>query len=66
VNTVPTVDPNDAQVYADMFDKDVLNNVFGFQSGLIINIIPGQLYFYGFYSSDVKFKSGKIIAIPAK
>ena len=44
--------------------KDVLLDVIDFSCGKLIDIKPGQIYFYGFISTNGYFKSGKIIAMP--
>ena len=72
-NKVPVADPNDIEAakYAlrdsesDGGDrKDVLLDVVDINCGLLININPGQIYFYTFMSGGGNFKSGKIIAMP--
>jgi len=72
-NKVPVADPNDIEAakYAlhdsesDGGDrKDVLLDVVDISCGLLININPGQIYFYSFMSGGGNFKSGKIIAMP--
>ena len=62
--TVPSADPNDVEVFADMYNNDVLSNVTNYNSGKLIDIIPGQTYIYGFYTTDKVFKSGKIRCLP--
>ena len=73
VTKVPVADPNDIEVakYAlkDNEDdggqgKDVLLDVIDLSCGLLIDINPGQIYFYAFVSSGGYFKNGKIIAMP--
>ena len=59
--SVPSADPNDVKVFTDMYDNDVLSDVTNYNSGKLIDIIPGQIYFYGFYTTDKVFKSGKIM-----
>ena len=72
-NQVPTADPNDAELVNDLVTDTRLNDVIDTRSGLIIDIIPGQIYFYTFLYGDKtivqmlkgdtakKLKSGKII-----
>ena len=63
--TVPVSDPNDVEVISDADNKDRLNKVIDERSGLIIDILPNQIYFYSFYSQGKKkIKSGKFIAVP--
>ena len=73
VNEVPVADPNDIETakfsLKDSEDeggqgKDVLLNVIDFSCGLLVNINPGQIYFYSFISGGKRIKSGKIIAMP--
>ncbi len=70
---VPVADPNDIEVAKSAFKdneedggqgKDVLLDVIDFSCGKLIDIKPGQIYFYGFISTNGYFKSGKIIAMP--
>ena len=72
-NKVPVADPNDIEAakYAQRDSesdggdrKDVLLDVVDISCGLLININPGQIYFYSFMSGGGNFKSGKIIAMP--
>lgn len=62
--TVPAADPNDVIVFQDVHNKDVFSKLIGDKTCKYIDIIPGQIYFYGFYTSEKKFKSGKIICMP--
>ena len=73
---VPTADPNDIEMVDDIVTKERLNNIIDERSGLIIDVIPGQVYFYSFYygyktlvqmmrgDTSKKLKSGKFIALP--
>ena len=70
---VPMADPNDIDVAKNAFKdseedggqgKDVLLDVIDLSCGMLIDIKPGQIYFYGFLSTRGYFKSGKIIAMP--
>ena len=73
VNKVPVADPNDIEVAKTALidgedesgaGKDVVLNVTDYSCGLLININPGQIYFYSFLSGGKRIKSGKIIAMP--
>ena len=60
---VPVADPNDVQVSDDPNTIERLNDVSDVSSGLVIPLIPGQIYQYAFFVSDKKIlKSGKFIA----
>ena len=59
--TVPAADPNDVIVFKDIHDKDVLSKLIGDKNCRYIPVLPDQVYFYGFYSSEKVFLSGKII-----
>lgn len=65
-SVVPDAEPNDVIVGLDSEDKDVLLNVdVNPNSGLIIDVIPGQIYMYNFVESGrKKIKSGKIMVMP--
>lgn len=64
-NDVPVANPNDVDVYLDAQSKDVLNDVTDADSGRIIDIHPGQIYFYSFYlGGKQKIKSDKLIVLP--
>ena len=59
---VPVANPNDTEVIEDADNKDYLNNVDNTRSGLIIDVLPGQPYFYCFfYEEKTKLTSGKIM-----
>lgn len=62
--TVPAADPNDVVVFQDLHNKDVFSKLIGDKNCKYIEIIPGQVYFYGFYTSEKAFKSGKINCLP--
>lgn len=66
LNDVPTADPNSAKVDKIGQETDILLNVdIDPTSGLLVDIIPGQIYFYSFIKSKKKIiTSGKIIAMP--
>ena len=63
---VPDAEPNDVTVGLDSEDKDVLLNVdVNPNSGLLVDVIPGQIYLYNFVErGKKKIKSGKIMAMP--
>lgn len=59
---VPVANPNDTEIVEDSDKKEFLNDVDGFNSGLIIDVLPGQPYFYCFYyNGKMKLASGKIM-----
>lgn len=59
---VPVANPNDTEIVEDSDQKEFLNDVDGFNSGLIIDVLPGQPYFYCFYyDGKKKLASGKIM-----
>ena len=59
---VPVADPNDAQIVTGSDNLEHLNDVINTRSGLIIDIIPGQPYFYCFFADEkIKLSSGKIM-----
>jgi len=72
-NQIPPADPNDTQIFEDLETKERLNDVYDSRSGLVIDIIPGQIYLYTFLYGDKTFmqmlkgddakklKSGKLI-----
>lgn len=61
---VPVVDPNDAEVYIDADNKDVLNNFNNPDAALVIDVVPGQPYFYTFFDvKSQKLRTGKIILL---
>lgn len=61
---VPVVDPNDAEVYIDADNKDVLNNFNNPDAALVIDVNPGQPYFYTFFDvKSQKLRTGKIILL---
>ena len=59
---VPVANPNNTEIVEDSDQKEFLNDVDGFNSGLIIDVLPGQPYFYCFYyDGKKKLASGKIM-----
>ena len=65
-SVVPDAQPNDVRIGTDSEDKDVLLDVdVDPNSGLLIDVIPGQIYMYNFVESGkTKIKSGKIMFMP--
>jgi hypothetical protein len=63
---VPDAEPNSVDVVKDGWDEDVLLNVdIDPSSGLIVDLIPRQVYFYSFVEAGSKIiSSGKLIALP--
>lgn len=60
---VPVANPNDAQIIQGSDLQQHLNDVTDTRSGLLINIIPGQPYFYCFFADEkIKLNSGKLMA----
>ena len=60
---VPVANPNDAEIIEGADQIQHLNNVTDTRSGLIVNVIPGQLYFYSFFADEkVMLSSGKFMA----
>lgn len=62
---IPDAEPNAVNVVQDAFQKDVLLGVdVDPNSGLLIDIVPGQVYFYSFIKNGKKkITSGKIMAL---
>ena len=62
---VPDAEPNAINVAQDAFNNDVLLGVdVDPNSGLLIDIVPGQVYFYSFIKNGKKkITSGKIMAL---
>ena len=62
---VPDADPNAISVAQDVFEKDVLLGVdIDPSTGVLVDIIPGQIYFYSFVKGGAKIiTSGKIMAL---
>ena len=54
-NKVPTADPNDVDLVEDLVTGERLNDVLNTGSGLIVDINPGQIYFYTFLYGDKTF-----------
>ncbi len=70
---VPPANPNDVEIVTDQNGIEHVNNISNLSSGLLVDVIPGQIYYYAFYNGDKNFiqmlkgarakrlKSGKII-----
>ena len=62
MDKVPASDPNDADIVKDAENQERLNNVaLNARSGIYIDVIQGQPYFYVFFSKNKKIASGKIM-----
>lgn len=62
-NRVPVADPNDVDIIEGADRCEHLNDITNIRSGLIVNIIPGQPYFYCFFVNEKTIlRSGKIMA----
>lgn len=60
---VPVANPNDADIVVGYDNLEYLNNVVDNRSGLLIDVIPGQPYFFCFFADEkTKLYSGKIMA----
>lgn len=59
---VPVANPNDTKIETDADKHECLLDVTDTRSGLIIDVIPGQPYFYCFFADEkTKLASGKIL-----
>lgn len=63
-SALPVADPNDAVVSRDAEDREVLNDVTNLSSGVTVNVVPMQYYFYTFFKGETKLKSGKMLLFP--
>lgn len=63
---VPVANPNDADVVVDASGDERLNTVVDYSAGLLVDILPNQVYFYAFYeeSTHNRISSGKLMARP--
>ena len=57
-----TVAPNNADVHTDAQGKEVLNDVTGYEDGIIIDVMTGEPYFYVFFSNGKNISNGKLMA----
>ena len=61
---VPTADPNDVICAQDSSGADVLMDVNGTDSGVLIDLHPNDIYYYTFFVSDKEvIKSGKVMLL---
>lgn len=59
---VPVANPNDTKIETDADKQECLLDVMNTRSGLLIDVIPGQPYFYCFFADEkTKLASGKIL-----
>ena len=59
---VPVANPNDADVVIGSDNAEHLNNVIDTRSGLLIELIPGEPYFYSFFLNEkTNLGGGKIM-----
>ena len=52
---IPTADPNDVQLVDDLENGERLNDIYKTRSGLVVDVMPGQIYFYTFLYGDKTF-----------
>ena len=61
---VPTANPNDVSLATDGYGNEVLMDVSNTDSGVLINLAPGDVYLYTFFLSDKEvIRSGKIVLL---
>ena len=58
---LPTVAPNNVDMHTDAQNKEVLDDVVGYEDGIIIDVITGEPYFYVFFAEGKKISNGKLI-----
>ena len=58
---IPTVEPNNVEVYVDGQNKEVLSNVLNYTDGILVDIIPNEPLFYVFFSEGKKISEGRIM-----
>ena len=59
---MPVADPNTIQAGKNSQQQDVLLNITDFSAGMLVDVVPGEIYFYSFVEgSGSIIKSGKII-----
>ena len=59
--SIPTVEPNNVEVYVDGQNHEVLGAVSNYTDGILVDIIPGDPYFYVFFSEGKKISEGRIL-----
>lgn len=65
IQNMPTCSQNDAVIQTYANGRDILTDVVDAQSGIIIDVNPNQIYFYGFYAGGKQnILSGKLIIVP--
>lgn len=65
IQNMPTCSQNDAVIQTYANGRDILTDVVDAQSGVIIDVNPNQIYFYGFYAGGKQnILSGKLIIVP--
>ncbi|MGN1247930.1 MAG: cadherin-like beta sandwich domain-containing protein, partial [Paludibacteraceae bacterium] len=61
---VPTANPNDVSLATDSYGNEVLMDVSNTNSGVLIDLAPGDVYLYTFFLSDKEvIRSGKIVLL---
>ena len=61
---VPTANPNDVSLATDGYGNEVLMDVSNTDSGVLIDLAPGDIYLYTFFLSDKEvIRSGKIVLL---
>ena len=61
---VPTANPNDVSLATDSYGNEVLMDVSNTDSGVLIDLAPGDVYLYTFFLSDKEvIRSGKIVLL---
>lgn len=65
ISDVPVANPNDVDVRDDANGQEVLNDVSDPSAGVVVEVIPGQVYFYSFFVSGGKksVKQGKFMCL---
>ncbi|MBR4432696.1 MAG: hypothetical protein IKS76_05830, partial [Paludibacteraceae bacterium] len=59
---IAPADVNDADIIIDADQRERLNDIYNSRSGVLIDLVPDQIYIYGFYcnSNKTSLKSGKL------
>ena len=63
---IEPADANDADIIIDADELERLNDIYHTRSGVLIDLMPNQIYIYGFYCDNGKksIKSGKLKIVP--
>ena len=63
---IDPADANDTEIITDADQQERLNDIYNTRSGVLIDLMPNQIYLFGFYGDSNKknLKSGKIKIIP--